>query len=474
MWLHSAKRLLSWFFNVPDTAKINADSAQWAEMPTGEPYWSPTRDTDGATAHENSPPFPQQKTKEMDSCMDADKGNRMPTRTGPWASVPPDVLYYICDQAFSGTSAHYGVERLVLVCKDWYQIIMGHRRLWRTIRIESDLNESTVYPTMQSYVNTRLRHSHHYPLDVTIYLVEPEQWWNEDSLEKDMESAIGAVLGHAYRWETLNAILHPHVRARLKNPTPILRRVALDGIHKYGWNLSDLFPIAPKLHVLSLTCTGDEPVLGTHLPASTYVTLNHLQLAGFSLSRCISISWDFAKTRQLTTLELTGTWNYAYGGPLTLPSVHTLILNAQGPMSIVFSTLTLPVLVHLAVVGGGNDGGRKHALDGRDSFIWVASKLETLSLEFVHFDCRDHLKSILAAAPKVKWLVIRDIAYGTSADPILKENGGEGTSGLGKSSEPDYIALLKDPLIFPILRQCMVDDTDREDLVLLRANEPFL
>jgi hypothetical protein len=44
----------------------------------------------------------------------------------------------------------------------------------------------------------------------------------------------------------------------------------------------------------------------------------------------------------------------------------------------------------------------------------------------------------------------------------------EERAGLKLQCTPDYVTLLKDPQLFPVLRHCVVDDIDREDLVLLR------
>jgi hypothetical protein len=92
--------------------------------------------------------------------VDEDECRMPPNQTSPWASIPSDVLCYICDQAFTETSVHYGVEVLALVCRLWYQILTSYGRPWSIIRIEPDLYKSTVYPTTKSYVNTRLKHSH--------------------------------------------------------------------------------------------------------------------------------------------------------------------------------------------------------------------------------------------------------------------------------------------------------------------------
>jgi hypothetical protein len=412
----------------------------------------------------------------------ADQENRIPpNQTSPWANVPPDILYSICDQAFSETNAHYGVEMLALVCKLWYQIITGYGRPWSIIRIEPYLHRSTVYTTMKSYVNTRLKYSHHYPLDVTIRPVLPDWLGGPNFLQKDIKNAIDAVIGgglHARRWGTLNAVVHPYVRARLKHPTPILHRVALDGINQYGWDLAGLFPVAPKLQVLSLT--GKDSIYYLHLPASTSVTLNNLRLEGFSIYTCVSVLERFVKTQRLTTLELTGTWSHiSQRAPVTLPTVRSLTLNARGPICVTFSAIIMPALVQLIVIGGRKTGERQNVLDDRDVFKSIGSKLETLRLESLLFDSEDYLESILVAAPKVKRLTMKDITCDTYDDPFLDGlTSKDSMSRLGewltvwgatdKSSEPEYVTLLKNPLVFPALVHCIVDDIDREDLVLLR------
>jgi len=414
----------------------------------------------------------------------ADEENRIPpNQTGLWANVPPDILYYICDQAFSETIAHYGVEMLALVCKLWYQIVTGYGRPWSIIRIEPDLYRSTVYTTTKSYVNTRLKLSHHYPLDVIICPVSPEWMGSPNFLQKDIRDAIDAVVGgglHTRRWGTLNATAHPYLLARLKHPTPILHRMALT--QSYGHDLAGLFPVAPKLQVLSLT--GKASIYYLHLPASTSVTLDNLQLAGFSIFTCVSILERFVKTQRLTNLELTGTWNHiSQRAPVTLPTVRSLSLNARGPVCVVFSAILLPALVRLIVIGGRKADERKNVLDNRDAFRSIGSKLETLRLESLHFDNEDHLESILVAAPKVKRLTMKGITYGAYEDPTLEDQtvpilnlewGGDWINAWRtpeRPNEPDYVTLLKDPLIFPVLGHCIVDDIDREDLVLLRRRQ---
>ena len=403
-----------------------------------------------------------------------------PKQTSPWASIPPDVLCYICDQAYTETSVHYGVEVLALVCRFWYQIVTSYGRPWSVIRIEPDLYKSTLYPTTKSYVNTRLKFSHPYPLHVTIHPVSPDWSGSPNFLPKDLRSAIDAVVGegvHTRRWAVLNATVHPLVRARLKHPTPILRRVTLDGINQYGWDLGGLFTVAPELRSLSLS--GRDSVYFLHLPASTFVTLDNLQLKGFSTFTCVSILEKFVKTRRLTTLELTGTWsNVSQKAPITLPTVHTLIVNARGPICVLLSAMILPALVQLTLIGGERPYERQNVIDDHNAFKPVASKLEALRLELLHFDNRDHLKNTLAAAPKVRRLIMRSLAYSrasadlTSKGPIMKsptlKRVGGWISGRLKPNEPDYVTLLKDPLIFPVLTHCTVDDIAREDLVLLR------
>jgi len=233
--------------------------------------------------------------------------------------------------------------------------------------------------------------------------------------------------------------------------------------------------MAPNLRVLSLT--GRDSVYYLHLPASTSVTLESLRLHGFSIFTCISILEKFVKTRRLTTLELTGTWsNASQRAPVTLPTVRTLILNARGPISVMFSALILPNMGELVVIGGDKDLGNQNVLDDHGAFQSFTSKLETLRLEFLRFDNKDHLKNTLVAVPKVKRLAMRGITYdGASVNPIgkgptLKRVGGwiSGRRALGGFREPDYVTLLKDPLIFTVLSHCTVDDIDREDLVLLR------
>jgi len=139
-----------------------------------------------------------------------------------------------------------------------------------------------------------------------------------------------------------------------------------------------------------------------------------------------------------------------------------------------FSTLILPRMMELVVIGGDKDLGNQNVLDDHGAFKSFASKLETLRLELLHFDNKDHLKNTLVAVPKVKRLVMRGITYdGASMDrkgPTLLTVS-EWISGrwpLGGSREPDYVTLLKDPLIFLVLSHCTVGDIDREDLVLLR------
>ena len=414
-----------------------------------------------------------------------DVGNRMlRNQTSPWANVPPDILYYICDQAFSDSNAHYGVEMLALVCKLWYQIVTGYGRAWRTIRIEPYLYRSTVYTTTKSYVNTRLKHSRHYPLDVTIHPVLRDSLANHNFLQKDIRDAIDAVIGeglHTRRWGTLNAIVHPYVRARLKHPTPILHRVALDGINQYGWDLAGLFPVAPKLQVLSLR--GRDSIYYLHLPASTSVTLDNLRLEGFGIYTCVSILERFSKTQRLTAIEFTGTWNdISQRAPVTLPTVRSLTLNARGPICALFSAIILPTLVQLFVIGGGKVDERQNAINDRYAFKSIGANLETLRLESLHFDNKSHLESILVAAPKVTRLTMKGVTYGAYEDPFLEDAISmdprwtlESVGGWinawrdpGKSSEPDYVTLLKDPLVFPMLGHCMVEDIDREELVLLR------
>lgn len=391
-----------------------------------------------------------------------------PNQNRPWSNIPAEILCYICDQAFSETGAHYGVEVLALVCKLWYLIVTGYGRPWSIIRIEPDLCCSTVYSTPKSYVNTRLKHSHQYPLDVTIRPVPSDWSENPTPLEQDIKDAIHAVVGgglHARRWRTLNAIVHPFVRARLTYPTPILRRVVLEGINQSGFHLGGLFPVAPKLHVLSLT--GENSDYRPHLPASTAVTLDSLQLEGFGTFACIAILEKFVKSQQLTALELTGTWSNAPGiAPIALPAVRTLILNARGPISVMFSAIILPDLAQLVVIGGRREVERQNVVDDRDAFALVASKVETLRLESLHFDNKDHLKSTLVAAPKVGCLTMKDITYRAPVEPALGVN--KWRRGRKNSSTPDYVTLLKEPQIFPVLRHCVVDDIDREDLVLLR------
>lgn len=411
--------------------------------------------------------------------------NRMARdQTSPWANVPPDILYYICDQAFSDTNAHYGVEMLALVCKLWHQIVTGYGRPWRTIRIEPYLYKSTVYATTKSYVNTRLKHSHHYPLDVTIHPVLSDWLGGPNYLQKDIRDAIDAVIGeglHTRRWGTLDAMVHPYVRSRLKHPTPILHRVVLSGINKYGWDLAGLFPVAPKLRVLSLR--GRDSIYYLHLPASTSVTLDNLQLEGFSIYTCVSILERFSKTQRLTALELTGTWNLiSQRAPVTLPTVRSLALNARGPICVLFSAIILPALVQLIVIGGVKADERQNVLDDRDAFKPIGSKLETLRLESLHFDSEGHLESILVAAPKVTRLTMKGITYGAYKDLILEDTTSKDARwtmesvtewitarrGPGKSSEPDYVTFLKNPLVFPVLGRCIVEGIDRDDLVLLR------
>ena len=405
-------------------------------------------------------------------------------QTSPWANVPPDILYYICDQAFSDTDAHYGVEMLALVCKLWHQIVTGYGRPWRTIRIEPYLYKSTVYTTTKSYVNTRLKHSHHYPLDVTIHPVRSDWLGGPNYLQKDMKDAIDAVIGeglHTRRWGTLNAMVHPYVRSRLKHPTPILHRVVLSGINYRGWDLAGLFPVAPKLRVLSLQ--GKNNANHLRLPASITVTLDNLQLEGFRICTCVSILERFTKTQRLTALELTGTWNIvSQKAPITLPTVRSLTLNERGPISFLFSAIILPALVQLIVIGYGEADETQNVLDDRDAFKPIGSKLETLRLETLHFDSEGHLESILVAAPKVTRLTMKGVTYEASEDPILEDTVSRDTRwtveshtewitarlGRWKSSEPDYVKLLKNPLVFPVLRSCIVEDIDREDLVLLR------
>ena len=401
-----------------------------------------------------------------------------PNQTSPWANIPSDILCYICDQAFSETSAHYGVEMLALVCKLWYKIVTAYGRPWSIIRIEPNLHKSTVYPTIKSYVNTRLKHSHPYPLNVAIHPLSPEWSGSPNFLQKDIRNAIDAVVGeglHARRWGTLDVTVHPFVRARLKHPTPVLRRVTLVGVMPYGWDFDGLFPMAPNLRDLSLT--GMDSAYYLQIPASTLVTTENLRLQGFSAFTCISLLEKFVKTRRLTTLELTGTRSSAsQRASVTLPTVHTLILNVRGPISVMFSALILPGMVELVVIGGDKDHRSQNVLDDHGAFQSFTSKLETLRLEFLRFDNKDHLKNTLVAVPKVNRLVMRGITCdGAPVDPIgqgptLKGVGGwiSGRWALGRSREPDYVTLLKDPLIFPVLSHCTVGDIDRKDLVVLR------
>jgi hypothetical protein len=384
-----------------------------------------------------------------------DEGNRMPhTQTSPWANAPPDILYIICDQAFSDTGAHYGVEMLALVCKHWYQIVTGYGRPWSVIRIVPYQHMSTVYSSTRSYVNTRLKHSHHYPLDVTIHPVLAD-WLG--SMGYDVANAIDAVIGdglHIRRWGTLNATVHPYVRARLKYPTPILHRVALESTNHYGWDFAGLFPAAPKLQDLSLR--GGDSIDYLHLPASVFVTLDNLRLEGFSIYTCVSILERFSITQRLTTIELTGTWSHtSRRPPVTLSTVRSLTLNARGPISVMFSAIILPTLVQLIVIGSWKADERKNVLDDRDAFKSVGSKLETLRLESLHFDNEDHLESILLAAPKVKGLTMKGITYEAYKDPILEdiitkdpmlilESMGEWMTAMqapGRSSEPNYVTI---------------------------------
>jgi hypothetical protein len=243
-----------------------------------------------------------------------------------------------------------------------------------------------------------------------------------------LKSAIDAVVGgglHSRRWAVLNATVHPIVRARLRHPTPILRRVALDGINQYGWDLGGLFTVAPELRSLSLS--GEDSDLLS--PSSRLDLCNPRQFAvgGVQHFRMrIAILEKFVKTQRLTTLELTGTWSIApRTAPVTLPTVRTLILNARGPISVMFSAIILPALVQLTVIGGKKEVEKQNVIDDRSAFKSVASKLETLRLESLHFDNKDHLKNTLVAAPKVKSLTMKDITY-------------RGTRGAEKPIEGDF------------------------------------
>jgi len=413
-----------------------------------------------------------------------DEGDRMPpNQTSPWASIPPDILYGICDQAFSGTSAYYGVEVLALVCIHWYQIVTGYARPWSIIRIAPYSCKSTVYTTLESYVNTRLKHSHHYPLDVIIHPVSPDWSGTPKRLQKDVKNAINAVIGggrHTRRWGTLNAIVHPYLRVRLKYPTPILHRVDLDVVKQYEMDLTLILPEAPKLQVFSLTGREDSNYY-LRLPASTFITVDSLQLVGFRYYTCISTLERFSKAQRLTTLELTRPWNdyrELITPPVTLPTVRSLTLNTWDSMCVMFSAIILPTLVELIVIGSQWN----KVLDDCDAFKSVGSKLETLRLESLHFDNEDHLESILLAAPKVKRLTIKGITYEAYKVPVLEDPTSEDPTctfrsvrgwitvweAPGESSEPDYVTLLKGPLLFPVLEECIVEDITRDDLVLLR------
>jgi hypothetical protein len=418
-------------------------------------FWHTT--SKSFTNHSTGPSPPQNRTPQ-------------PNQAGSWASVPSDILCYICDRAFSETDAHYGVEMLALVCRAWYHMITAYGRPWSTIRIERDLYYSTVYPTTRSYVNTRLRHSHHYPLDITI---RPARSGSPAILPKDMKDAINAVIGegvHTRRWRNLDATINPYVRSRLTHPTPLLHRVELDGIDTYEYDLGALFPMAPNLRVLSLSRPGVGHFLC--LPDSTYVTVDNLRLKGFKITACLFALERYAKAGRLTTLELTGTWRYIpQAAPVTLPTVRTLTLNTRGPIDALFFVIIMPALVHLVVTGQGNNGESQNVPDGYGAFKSVASTLETLHLESIHFGSKDHVKCILIAAPKVKRLIMKHISYEASVDLTLDGMGGwiSGLWAMGEySSEPDYVTLLEDPLILPVLRHCIVDDVSREDLILLR------
>jgi hypothetical protein len=386
-----------------------------------------------------------------------------PNQTSVWANIPSDILCYICDKAFSETGAYCGVEILALVCKAWYQIVTTYGRPWSIIRIDGSLSKSSIYPTLKGYVKTRLKYSHHYPLDVTIRAIKLGRRRHPGFFSSVMRDAVRDLVGggfHTLRWGTLDITLHPYILRVLGYPTPILRRAAIEGIGWYLSNIGVLLPMAPNLRSLSLTGMGTAPRLQISVPS--YVTLDSLQLEGLSIYTCTSILEGYAKAGRLTTLELTGIRNDTpQTAPITLSTVRNLTLNARAPIGYVFSVIILPALVRLFVVGGGDDGGGANMLSGIES---VASNLETLHLESLHFDSKDHIKSILVEAPNVDRLTIKGISYRTSVD--LNLGGGLGT--MGESSESDYATLLEDPMILPVLKHCMVDDIDREDLVLLR------
>ena len=87
------------------------------------------------------------------------------------------------------------------------------------------------------------------------------------------------------------------------------------------------------------------------------------------------------------------------------------------------------------------------------AFKSVASKLETLCLQYLRLHHKDHLRNTLVEAPKLKKLVMRGITFGTSSlnGPIFQR---------------EYYVTLLDPLIFPALTHCTVR-VDDDDLVSL-------
>ena len=114
---------------------------------------------------------------------------------------------------------------------------------------------------------------------MAIHPISPAWLGGPNFLPKDLKSAIDAIVGegvHCRRWAVLNATVHPIVRARLRHRTPILRRVTLDGIDHREWDLGSLFTVAPELRSLSLS--GRDSRYYLRLPASTFVTLDNLQL----------------------------------------------------------------------------------------------------------------------------------------------------------------------------------------------------
>jgi hypothetical protein len=379
---------------------------------------------------------------------------------------PPNVLISRLPPELLGAIFQFYVEsfnlcepeNLSLVCRLWYDIVIGQGMLWRFIILDSAVLQRTPYQSLHAYVHNRLVRSRFCPLAICLtgYTDNPN----------DYETAFRLLLGTANRWEELWLTYKNTARQKpidlllsLTPPTPALRTVQWRSSYPLTDDYSVILPSAPCLSRVDIEVSNVFRLPQSICASATTVSITSQDLAIFR-----GVLSQFRNLRHLILPSLDRLQGpLTTRNPTTLPSVQKLTIKGLRSTAPRVMALKFPSLGTLEVDLNPEAPWPVQRSVFIRNLRGLLPTVHTIILRNINFESRHEFRALLEGGLHVKRLVCSGVGRW---DWVKTKNT---KLGWVFDFQEDFYSVLEDSTICSLLEQCVLEGQLQDSISLNRS-----